>query len=203
MDDLAGCRLADRAPATRAPVLRFTRPWGPFAVDDELALPVPTGGDLGSRGVRLRASDADTVAVDQDGHPALVVVQRGSGTAVTCAYPVETLLAATPDAHGPDDQSWGLYAGLAAFVRTPSVASCEHPDVTLGELRGPAGGVIVATNHSGSAIACAVRPPQGSIRAAVVRPTGISPLELSDDGVALELDAYDASVLTWRRELSP
>ena len=93
MDELAGCRLMDRAPAARTPVLRFVRPWGPFRSGEELELP-PGDARLATRGVRLQPSDAETVAVDGDGLPALLVASRGSGAAVTCAYPVETLLAA-------------------------------------------------------------------------------------------------------------
>lgn len=198
MDELAGCRLLDRAPADRAPVLRFVRPWGPFGVDDELVLP-HGGAALASRGVRLRASDAETVAVDAGGDPALVVVRRGSGTAVTCAYPVETLLAATPDAHGPRDRTWGLYAGLVDLVRTSSAASCEEPDVTLGELRGPEGGVIVATNHSASTVASALHLPEEAVRAEIVGAEDVSRSDVADGAVSVELEAYAAAVVSWRR----
>ena len=199
MDELAGCRLDDRAPVDRAPVLRFVRPWGPFGEGEELDLPRPALDTLASRGVRLRASDAETVAVGADGHPALVVARRGSGTVVTCAHPVETLLAATPDAHRPGDGSWGLYAGLADLARTSSTASCEEPDVTLGELRGPEGGVIVATNHSSSTIALALRLPEEAVHAEIVDAIGTSTAEVTGGAVPLELGAYGATVVTWRR----
>ncbi len=52
----------------------------------------------------------------------------------------------TPDAHGPADLTWGLYAGLVALTGGPGCGA-DHPDVTSGESRGPAGGVIAATNH--------------------------------------------------------
>ena len=199
MDELAGCRLADRASLDRAPVLRFVRPWGPFSEDAELELPRSATDDLASRGVRLRASDAETVAVDADGNPALVLASRRSGTVVTCAYPIETILAATPDAHRSDDRSWGLYAGLADLVRTPSAASCEEPDVVLGELRGREGGVIVATNHSGSNIASKLRLPEEAARAEIVDTAVTSDAELNDGAIPLTLEAFGASVVAWRR----
>jgi hypothetical protein len=196
MDELAGCRVADRAPIEPAHVLRFVRPWGPFASGEELAVP---GGDaaLASRGVRLRVSDAETVAVDGDGRPALVVARRGSGAAVTCAYPIETLLAAMPDAHGPGDRWWGLYAGLSALLADSGHAGCDHPDVTVGELRGPAGGLVTVTNHSTAHVAATVRMPQ----ARGVRHVGrdrTSNAELEDGYVAVELEPYDAAVFDWR-----
>ena len=199
MDELAGCRLADRAPLDRAPVLRFVRPWGPFGEDERLELPRPATDALASRGVLLRVSDAETVAVDADGHPALVVARRGSGTVVTCAYPVETILAATPDAHRSGDRSWGLYAGLASLVTTRSAASCDEPDVILGELRGPEGGVVVATNHAGSSIVSTLRLPEGAVRAEIVDAAGTSTAELSGDAIPIALDPFGATVVTWRR----
>jgi hypothetical protein len=196
MDELAGCRLADRAPFDRAPVLRFVRPWGPIATGEELVLP---GGDgeLASRGVWLRASDAETVAVDGDGRPALVAARRGSGTAVTCAYPVETLLAATPDAHGAGDRWWGLYAGLAGLLATSDLAGSDHPDVTVGDVRGPAGGLVTATNHSGARITAVVRMPEARTVDRVDR-RGVSKVALDDGDVGLELEPYGAAVFDWR-----
>jgi beta-galactosidase len=198
MSELTGCRLADRAPAGRAPVLRFVRPWGPFHVGDELRLPLG-GTSLAERGVRLRASDAETVAVDADGEPALVVARRGSGAAVTCAYPVETLLASQPDAHGPDDRSWGLYAGLAGLLGTRDAVSCDDPDVTLGELRGPQGGIVTVTNHSDRRLVTSVRLPED--RAAGlewVKAGATAKLTAGEDPTAVALDAYEAAVAVWR-----
>ena len=196
MDELAGCRLADRASIDRPAVLRFTRPWGPFATGDELELPAGDG-ELASRGVRLRASDAETVAVDTDGNPALVSAARGSGTAVTCAFPLETLLAATPDAHRSNDRSWGIYAGLRDLLRD-SDAPSAHPDLTLGDVRGPAGGFVTATNHSDAGITAAVRLPDGARSARLAKPRGATPVEVSDGSIELELEPYGAAVFEWR-----
>jgi hypothetical protein len=149
MDEIAGCRVADRAPADRPVLFRFVQRWGPFGVGDELELPVAQDGvDLQRRGVRLRLSDARVVAEDVGGDPAIVIADRGGGHAVTCAYPVESLLSHAPDAHGPADRSFGLYRGLADLAGIRPIV--DHPDVTAGHLVGPMGGLIVATNHGPS-----------------------------------------------------
>lgn len=163
MDDLAGCRIADRAPADRPVTFRFVEDWGSFRSGEELVLPAPPAEprhDLHLRGVRLAVSDARPVAVDAEGRPALVVAERGTGRTVTAAYPVELLLAAHPDAHGSSDRSHGLYDGLlrAAGI-TPAVA---HPDVTCGTLVGPAGGLLVCTNHGPGAVISDVELPNGT-----------------------------------------
>jgi hypothetical protein len=197
MDELAGCRLVDRAPLDGPPVVRFVKPWGPFAPGDELALP-PGDGELASRGVRLRASDADTIALGPRGDPALVVVRRGAGTAVTCAYPVETLLAGTPDAHGPRDETWGLYAGIRELLSDRDVVSATHPDVSVGELRGPAGGVVAVTNHSGGRATPIVRVP-GADAVRRQTPDGSQVATLDGGALEIELEPYDAAVFDWRR----
>jgi hypothetical protein len=197
MDGILGCRLADRVPGGGPALLRFVRSWGPFGSGDELELP-RGDGSLAQRGVVLRASDAETVAVDAEGRAALVVARRGAGTAVTCAYPVETLLAAVPDAHRPDDRSWGLYAGLAGLTLGDERPACTDPDVTLGDLRGPSGGLVAVTNHADRAVAGAVRLPSGVRSAELVAGSGSSPADLDERDVRIELEPFGATVVAWR-----
>jgi hypothetical protein len=69
--------------------------------------------------------------------------------------------------------------------------------VTVGELRGPAGGLVTVTNHSAAHVAATVRMPQ----ARGVRHVGrdrTSNAELEDGYVAVELEPYDAAVFDWR-----
>jgi hypothetical protein len=197
MDELAGCRIADRAPGDRTAVLRFMSPWGACATGDELVLP-EGDGTLATRGVRLRISDADTIAVDANGDPALVMARRGSGAAVTCAYPVEALLADRPDAHRPDDRSWALYRGLAALMDASDGASCDHPDVTLGELRGPAGGLVTLTNHSDREVSGSVRLPRSDARAEWVGRARVEGAGIENGRLPVELEPYGAAVVAWR-----
>jgi Cellulase (glycosyl hydrolase family 5) len=197
MDDLAGCRLVDRAPLDRAPILRFVKPWGPFANGDELELPLGDG-ELASRGVVLRPSDADVVAVDGGGRPALLVATRGTGAAVTCAYPVETLLAAVPDAHRAADRSWGLYAGLRRLLKDRDAAGSDHPDVTVGELRGPSGGVVTATNHSDDRVTAAIRLPGGASSVSRIAADGAASPTIEEGAIEVELPPYGAAVFDWR-----
>jgi hypothetical protein len=71
--------------------------------------------------------------------------------------------------------------------------------VVLGELRGPEGGVIVATNHSGSNVASTLRLPDEAARAEIVEVAGASNAELKDGAIPLALDAFGAIVVAWRR----
>lgn len=197
MEELAGCRIADRIPRDRTAVLRFIQAWGPFKSGDELVLPAGDG-TLGTRGVQLRVSGAETIAVDSGGHPALALVRRGSGAAVTCAYPVETLLASEPDAHQPADRSWGLYSGLARLVEDSDSATCDHPDVTLGEVRGPEGGVVTLTNHSDRDVTASVRLPRAGAQVEWARAGAADGFDAAADRLSVALGAYGAAVLSWR-----
>jgi hypothetical protein len=202
MADLAGCHLADRAPADRPGVLRFVRPWGPFAANDELALP-DGDGTLATRWARLAVDDAEVVAVDPDGGPGLVVARRGSGVVATCAAPVELLLAAAPGSHGPADRSPGLYAGLIGLAGIREAAGVDHPDVTTGSLSGPDGGALVATNHGPSAARITVRLPAGATEARAYDQLGAQPLATepagADAALEIELAAHGARLIGWRR----
>jgi endo-1,4-beta-mannosidase len=161
MDALAGCRLADRAPAAPDAVFRFVERWGPFEPGDRVRLPA-ANDDLSTRGVRLEVTDARVVAVDERDAPMLVVAPRGRGRAVVAAAPIELLLASIPDAHGPEDRTWGIYAGLADVASAREIAWVEHPAATSGVLTGERGGLLVATNHAPDPIAASVHLPPGA-----------------------------------------
>jgi hypothetical protein len=112
---------------------------------------------------------------------------------VTCAYPIELLLARVPDAHGPDDGSWRLYAGLADLCGARDGACARHPDLTNGELRGSGGGTLVVTNHSGAPVRAPLRLPAGARNVALVGPRGPATF----DGAELDLEPYGVVVVTW------
>jgi hypothetical protein len=195
MDSLMGCRLADRAPAGASRLLRFVRPWGRFRPGDELTLP-PGDGALATRGVRLRLSDAEPVGLDADGEPALVVVRRGPGSAVTCSFPLETLLAAVPDAHGPGDRSFGIYAGLAELAGARDPSTVDHPEVTTGTMVGPGGAFTTVTNHGAAGLDVEIRLP-GARRASLVSAESAVELDVRDDVAPLSLEGYGAAVVVW------
>ncbi len=198
MEAIAGCRLADRAPAGPPAVLRFVTPWGPFRPEDVLELP-GDDGTLATRGARLALAGGEVAAVDADGNPALVVTARGPGSVVTCAYPVELLLARVTDAHGPADRAWGLYAGLAALARLADHPRADSPEVAVGSLHGPRGGAAVLTNHGPAAVEVTLQLPDGARRPRRAGPTGEAPAELAAGQTPLSLEPYGAAIVAWDR----
>ena len=174
MDAVAGCRIIDRAAATLHRTLRFIEPWGTLRPGDSLELPDATA-TLGLRGARLRVSDSRIIAVDDDGHPALVVAQRGSGFVVTCSEPIELLLASVADAHRRYPDWWRVYGGLADLAEAREEVWVEHPDVVSGVLRGPVGGLATLTNHGLDDVDALLHLPDG-VSAVLANASGQQPL---------------------------
>jgi len=193
MTRLAGCRIRDREPADKAVVLRFVEPWGPFDANDTLRLPA-ADDDPSTRGVRLDVDDARIIAVDEHGHPALVVADRANGHTVTCAYPIELLLARIPDAHRRHADWYGLYAGLADLSDAREDAWADHPDVTSGVLLGDRGGLVALTNHSPEHVEFELVLPPG----AVVR-DALPPRIEGPTHAKFRLNGYDSGLVTWSR----
>ena len=137
--------------------------------------------------------------MDAAGDPALVVARRGDGYAVVCAHPVELLLAGLPDAHGPADRSWGLYAGLAACAGVAEPASARHPDVTTGALLGPAGGLVTLTNHAAAGRAVTLRLPPDAATARLVSADGSAALPVEGGTAEVALDGFGAALVAWDR----
>jgi hypothetical protein len=201
MGEIAGCHLADRVPAGRSGRLRFVRAWGPFKPGDELVLP-DGDGSLGTRWARLAVDDGDVIATDADGGAALVLAHRGLGLVATCAAPVELLLAGRPGAHGPDDRSWGLYAGLLDEAAIREAVSVDHPDLTCGNLRGQRGGLVAVTNHGAAPAHVQLRLPADAADVRSFGPSGVASVDVGQPGgpvvaVELELDGHAVTLIGW------
>ena len=69
----------------------------------------------------------------------------------------------------------------------------------VGELRGPSGGVIVASNHSASPVASTLRLPEGVATVDMVGPTAIVPADVLDGAIPLDLEPHGVAVAAWRR----
>lgn len=191
MDRFAGCRIIDRAPARERCVLRFVEPWGPLTPGAVLDMPAAPDM-LDTRGAMLRVSDARVIATDADGNPALVVAERGDGHTVTCAEPIELLLARIPDAHRRHPDWWQLYAGLAELADGREDAWASHPDIVSGVLHGHSGGLVTLTNHGAADAEPDLHLPDGAT-ACVVDARSSTPLAEGK----LKLAAGDAVIVTW------
>ena len=157
---LGGVRVAGRAPVRETITLTVVEPFAGLVPGERITLPAGYD-DLHRRGVRLDVVDASVVAVDDDGRPALTVVARGAGRCVVCAYPIELLVAAAPDAADATDASWRLYGALRQLAQLTPPLGLTHPALTTGELHGPDGSLVVVTNHGDEPVDADLAPQPG------------------------------------------
>jgi hypothetical protein len=106
----------------------FTRPFGTFA--DGATLTFTAAGTENSR-VYLPVDpvDAEVVAVDGHGRPALLLRRTGAGAVVFCTYPLEHMAAVTPGVNPEAGQA--LYGALAAFAGIARLVTVDDPRVAV------------------------------------------------------------------------
>ncbi len=108
------------------------------------------------------------------------------------------LLASIPDAHGPEDRTWGIYAGLADVASAREIAWVEHPAATSGVLTGERGGLLVATNHAPDPIAASVHLPPGAGGVRLVGDDrGDDDARFDPARAELTLPGWGATILLW------
>ena len=115
-------------------ILTFRRPFGPIAEGEQLTFAV-NGTPSGRSRLPVEVLDAEVVAVDGHGRPALVSRASGAGTAVLCTYPLEYMAARTPWVN--PEPSWRLYEALAELAGIARPLRCADPRVSCvvaGEL---------------------------------------------------------------------
>ena len=195
--DVAGVSIADRAPVVSE--IRFTMvaDFGGLKRGDSLTF-AGSSSESNLRGVLLDVGDAEVLATDDAGNPVFTRARIRSGQTVVCAYPIELLLAGRSDAHGPDDDSWRLYAALAEEAGARVPARAEHPELSSHLLTGPQGAVLIVSNHSAQKIVAPLVLPDGieGVSCLAIEASGA---RLDGDSIALE--GYGVAVVTWAGSL--
>lgn len=200
MDPLFGARLADTNTATEI-TIKIVKAFGALAPGETYAfkVPVPNARYWGSL---LEVSRGDVVAVDQDGHPALVVNKLGRGTTVLSAYPLESWLAVTPSAFDQKDFRAKpqlvdrLHRSLRALGPRPAfeLASAE-PTIELAALGAHH---LVLVNHGPETKRVEVRATTTVRSIERILPSGKEALSLANGSFSVELPAWDGVVLDHR-----
>ena len=188
----------ERAPGALPAVLRFVAPWGPFAPATSSCCQLGTAPSRRGASRCDAAAGSGVVAVDAGGDPALVVASAGTGHAVTLSHPLELLLAADPDAHGPGDRSWGLYAGLAALAGAAGPAGVGHPEASVGVVAGAGGAAAVLANHGRARVEIPVIIAGDPRSAMEVGPAGARPVAVANGIATVTLEPHAVTIVAWR-----
>ncbi|HEY2507729.1 MAG TPA: cellulase family glycosylhydrolase [Streptosporangiaceae bacterium] len=109
----------------------FQRDFGTLVRGTRLEFAV--GGNQHSRAyLPVRPTDAEVLAVDGHGRPALLLRRAGTGSIVLCTYPVEHMAAVTPAVN--PEATGRLYEALAAHAGVRRLVRVDDPRVATDVL---------------------------------------------------------------------
>jgi hypothetical protein len=195
MAGLFGACLSDHAPQDQVRLKMVTR-FGELEEGREFHLPTPAGGPRYSPAV-LELAGGEVVAVDAQGHPALVSHTCGEGKTLLCVYPLEAILARIPAAFEGPDETHRLYRALRQWAGIVPLFETDHPSVEVSALLSPdrSRGYIVLANHSGEDRRVTVTTALPLSAARRIIPDGDQPLELVNGQFSVEINAWDGMVV--------
>jgi endo-1,4-beta-mannosidase len=149
-------------------------------------LEFPVGGEgVGRSYIPVEATDAEVLAVDNEGRPALLRNRVGDGWMVLCTYPLEYMAASRPAAN--PEPTWRLYSALAELAGVGRPVRVDDPRIIIGAVQVGERDAYVALNVS-----------PGTVDANVVAPDKSISLASSPDGETLgtlRLSPYEVELL--------
>jgi endo-1,4-beta-mannosidase len=197
MSDLFGASLADHA-AAEAVSLTLVRPLGRLAAGQVFHFR-PEAGNPRHWPAVLEVTQAEVVATDQAGRPALVASTCGRGKTLLSAYPLETYLAALPGAFEGPEPTAQLYRGLAEWAGIEPLFSTDQPGVEAAGLVGEGRGYAVLANHQAAAARVTVSSRLPLTAAQLLTLNDPQPLALQDRTWQMTLPAYGGAIVQWQQ----
>jgi endo-1,4-beta-mannosidase len=197
MAALFGARLVDRAPSSEV-TLKFVAPFGDLKPGDTLHYNVPSAS-IESWGALLEVTSGKVIAVDQDGHPALVTNTIGSGKTLLSAYPLEHYLAMVPAVFDKPEETHRIYQALGDWAGVRPKFRVDQPSVEISGLAGDHRGYAVLVNHSAATqnITVSTTLPVRSIR--LVKPDGLANLSLGNSAWKMAIEPYEGAIVEWQQ----
>jgi endo-1,4-beta-mannosidase len=197
MASLFGARIVDRALGSEV-TLKIVAPFGKLKPGDTFHYMIP-GANLQSAGVLLEVTTGKVIAVDQDGHPALVVNTLGSGKTLLSAYPLEHYLANTPAVFDKPENTQMIYEAFQDWAGVKPAFHADRPEVEVSDLVGDHRGYVVIVNHSGE-------PQDATISTAIpvrslsrVGAEGAAPVALEGSSWKIKLGPFEGAIVAWKQ----
>ena len=195
MESLFGARLVDHSPVNDV-TLKVVADWGGLKPGETFHY--SSGGGPRQWAATLEVRGAITIAVDQDGRPALVANRLGKGATLLCAYPLESYLANLAAAFDKDENSYRLYQAFRDWAGIKPRFRTDRPSVEVVSLDARDHGYVIVVNHHG-------KPEHGSVTAAEplksvrrLTPDGEQPVSFQGSRWELDLQPYGAAVFAWK-----
>ena len=197
MASLFGARLVDRAPSSEV-TLKFVEPFGDFKPGDTLHYSVPSAS-VESWGSLLEVSSGKVMAVDQDGHPALVTNTVGSGRTLLSAYPLEHYLASVPAVFDQPENTHRIYSAFRDWAGIRPLFRTDKPEVEISALQGDHRGYVVLVNHSAEAQDVTVSTTLALRSVMRIEADGSKPLPLERSTWKMRIEPYAGVIVEWNK----
>jgi len=197
MSSLFGARLVDRAPTSEV-TLKIVAAFGDLKPGDTFHYVVPTQ-TIESWGTLLEVTTGKVIAVDQDGHPALVSNKLGSGNTLLSAYPLEHYLANLPSVFDKPEETHRIYAAFRDWTNVKPMLHADQPAVEVSILKGDRRGYAVAVNHSDEAQHVTISANLPIHAVARISPEGSRPLPMDGSGWKIDLGPYEGAIVEWKQ----
>ena len=196
MTALFGARIVDRAISSEV-TIKMVEQFGNLKPGDTFHYTVPSAS-IQSWGVLLEVSSGKVIAVDQDGHPALVINSIGAGKTLLSAYPIEHYLAGMPAAFDKPENTQQIYAAFRDWAGVTPAFRSDRTEVEVTSLTGDHRGYLAVVNHS-------EQPQDLTIFSAIpvrsytwITPEGAKPVALEGANAKLHLGPFEGAILEWK-----
>lgn len=190
--DLFGASIEDRVYWHPEIHLTFQDDFYGITKGEILSFQAPSG--LEYTGALLDPEDAQVIAIDQDGNPAILVHKLESGMSILCAYPIEMFLGVTPNVFEEGSSYWKLYRAIKAIAGIHDIYETGQPNVELGILSGKERDYVILVNH-------ARQPQEGNVmvtnnlhQVVEIQPEQKSSVEFDSAGFAYQLQAFNGTI---------
>ena len=196
METIFGARLVDTVTASDV-TLKIVEPFGGLKPGDTFHFS-PPGANPRAWGSLLEVKGGKVIAVDQDGRPALVANELGSGKTLVSAYPIESYLASVPSAFEKPETTHKIYEAFRNWAGVKPAFTSDEPSVEVTSLRGDHRGYAVVINHSAQPHKVSIATSLPLKTATQVGAEGTKPLALEGSHWSMDLDPYEATIVEWK-----
>lgn len=195
MEDLFGARLADHAPVEEVSV-NVVVPFGDLQPGETMQYRADSTNPK-HWPATLDLKGGEVIAIDQDGKPALVTHQYGSGKTLLCTYPLECYLALKPAAFEVQENTFRIYRAFRQWAGVQALFSTNQPMVEVAALAGTHRGYAIFANHSLQALKVRVSSKLSLLKIQQITPSGIQDLDLNHQSWQMTLDGFSGAVVEW------
>jgi len=197
MASLFGARLMDRA-VSQEVTLKFVAPFGDFKPGGILRYNVPSS-TTESWGALLEVTTGKVIAVDEDGHPALVTNTIGSGKVLLSAYPLEHYLANVPAVFDRPEETHRIYAAFRDWAGVKPAFRSDRPSVEVSTLNGDRRGYVVLVNHSAQTESARILTTLPVHTLTQLLPDGSKAVPMDGSSWKMELGPYEGAIVEWKQ----